>query len=88
MANIKESNYWLIKDFAIHNNRKEMQGIKLNALYNLVQKKGEPMKTDDANLSGVKVLEFAKGEYIGFKRTGGKTFFPCAIKTILLTSLN
>ena len=88
-ANIKEQNYWMIKDFAIDNSRRpEVQGNKLKALYNLVQKKGTAIITKDEKLEGVKVLEFGEGEFIGFKRTGGSSFYPCVLKTILLTDLN
>jgi len=90
-ANIKTQNYWMLKDIGLRGieSRKEVQGDKLTAIYKLIQKRGEPIRTTDPNLKGVKALEFGDGEYIAMKRTGYKTgsFYPCAIKTILLTIL-
>ncbi len=88
---IKESNYWMLKDIGLRGieSRKEVQGDKLKAIFRLIEKRGEPIKTTDPKLSDLKALEFGDGEYIAMKRTGYKTgsFYPCAIKTILLTNL-
>jgi len=90
-ANIKQSNYHLLKDIELGGveSRRDAHGDKLTAIYRLIQKRGEPIRTTDPNLKGVKALEFGDGEYIAMKRTGYKTgsFYPCAIKTILLTIL-
>ena len=87
---IKESNYWAIHDFAVLGDNSRIQGIKLNALFNLIQKKGEAMKTKDKKLNGVKVIDYGKGEYVGFLHTSYKNgeFFPCKLQTISLTELN
>lgn len=89
MLNIKESNYWAIRDFAILGDNSRIQGTKLNALFNLVQKKGEPMQTENKKLKGVKVINYGKGEYIGFIHTPfkDKNFFPCKLQTVSLTEL-
>ena len=90
-AKIKTQNYWMLKDIGIHGieSRKEVQGDKLKAIYRLIQKKGEPINTTETGLNGIKALEFGDGEFIAMKRTGYKTgcFYPCVIKTILLTVL-
>lgn len=86
---IKKSNANAIKDFAQFGNRKIIQGRKLEALYNLIQKKGKPMKTKDEKLKNVKVLEYKEGEYIGIIRKEFNTdkFFPCKLSIVLLTKL-
>lgn len=86
---IKESNYWAIHDFANLNQWERITGTKLQALYTLIQKKGEPMQTEEEGLNGVKVLEYAEGQYVGLIRTGFKRcgFFPCKMKCISLTNL-
>lgn len=89
-ANIKEQNYWMIKDFAIDRSRRpEMQGNKLISLYRLIQIKGEPIKSNDEKINGVKALQISENEYIGMIKTSFKKdcFFPCKLKTILLTNL-
>lgn len=57
---IKQSNYWMIIDFATTNSRKELQGNKLQALYRLIQKKGEPVKADDHKIDGLKALQISE----------------------------
>lgn len=85
---IKEQNYWCIKDFAMSRNRPEMQGNKLKALFRLIEKKGEPIDTKDKTLAGLKALQIAEGEWVAMKRTAiQESFFPCMLKTYLLTSL-
>ena len=88
---IKEQNYWMLKDIGLRGveSRSEVRGNKLQAIYKLIQKRGEPIQTSDPLLNGVKALQFADGEYIAIKKTSHKagSFYPCAIKTILLTTL-
>lgn len=89
-ANIKTQNYWLLKDIGLRGieSRTEVRGDKLKAIYRLIQQKGVPIDTDEPTLKGVKAYQFADGEYLAMKRTGHtEAFFPCAIKTILLTNL-
>ena len=90
IPNIKKSNYWIICDFARGTNRPEMQGTKLKALYTLIQKKGEPIQANMKNLNGVKALKISECEYVAMIRTEMKenSFYPCKLKTILMTSLN
>lgn len=85
---IKEQNYWCIKDFAMSRNRPEMQGTKLKALFRLIEKRGEPIDTKDSKLNGLKALQIGEGEWVAMKRTAIQdSFFPCMLKTYLLTSL-
>lgn len=78
----------MIKDFANFQNRIEMQGRKLQALYMLIQKKGEAIKSEDEKYNELKVLEISDGEYVGMKRTGhAVNFYPCVIQTIWVTKL-
>lgn len=87
-ANIKESNYWSIYDFAMSRPRPEMQGTKLQALFKLIEKRGEPIETKENNLNGLKALQIKEGEYIAMKRTAiNGSFYPCMLKTYLLTDL-
>ena len=89
--NIKKSNYWILYDFASGQHRSEMQGTKLAAVYKLIQKKGEPMQCkDNETLHGVKALQISDCEHIAMIRTSfnNKGFYPCKLKTILLTCLN
>lgn len=87
-VNIKESNYYCIKDFFTNQSRPEMQGNKLKALFKLIQKKGEPIQTEDKSLQGVKALKISDSEFIAIKKTPiNGNFYPCMIKTYLLTSL-
>jgi len=85
---INERNKWAIHDFC-QGNTHRITGTRLKALHRLVQKKGEPMQTKDEQLSGVKVLEYTSGSYVGFIHEPYKkdSFFPCKIKTIQLTNL-
>ena len=84
---IKNRNMWAIKDFAL-NRSGTLQGSKLEALYMLIQKRGEPITTQDDSLNGVKALCFTEGEHIAMLRTGSPTkFYPCRLKTILLSEL-
>lgn len=88
ITNIKEQNYHMIKDFVQFHNRPEMQGIKLFALYTLIQKKGEQIESNDERLNNIKALRISKEEYIAIKRTGStNSFYPCALTTIIFTQL-
>lgn len=86
--NIKESNYWCIYDFAMNRSRPEMQGNKLKALFKLIEKRGEPIKTKEESLKGLKALQIRQGEWVAIKRTAMcANFYPCQLKTYLLTQL-
>ena len=63
-----------------------IQGKRMEALYSLIQKKGNPIESEEAKYNGIMALEFSKGEYIAIKRIGEKenSFFPCAIRTLYL----
>jgi len=63
-------------------------GSKLIALYNLIQKKGEPMVSEDKRYNGVKVIWYSKTDGVGFiRQSTGKSFFPCVLRTIQITKL-
>jgi hypothetical protein len=85
---IKESNYWMIRNF-ISNDVNKLEGSKLESLYKLIQKKGELAKTKDPTINGVKVLEYDKGSFIGFIHVPVKmgSFFPCKLSTISMQEL-
>jgi hypothetical protein len=88
-VNIKKSNQWAIHDAFMLANDTRMTGNKLIALYKLIQKKGEPIKTNDENLKGVKALEYKKDNFIAMIHTPFKKgcFYPCKLKKIVLTVL-
>lgn len=87
-ANIKPQNYYRIKDFAEGRQRSDMQGTRLNALFRLIQKKGEPIESEDVKIKGVKALQISENEYVAIKRAGPlHSFFPCSLRTITLTKL-
>ena len=91
MILLKKSNYFIIRDFAIHNNRKEMQGSKLEAFYRLIQKKGEKIECkEDSVLHGINCLEISKGEFVAIKITliNEHSFYPCKLQTYLLQDLS
>lgn len=87
-ANIKEQNYYAIKDFVEGRQRSDMQGARVEALFRLIEKKGEPIQSEDVRLNGVKSLQISENEYVAIKRAGPlHSFFPCALQSILLTKL-
>jgi len=86
--NIKESNYWCIYDFAMGRPRPDMQGTKLQALFKLIQTKGEVVTTENKDLNGMKALEIKPGEWVAIKRTAIRdSFYPCTLRTFILTKL-
>lgn len=86
--NIKEANYWCIYDFAIGRPRPEMQGTKLQALFKLIQTRGDAVTTENKDLNGLKALEIKPGEWVAMKRTSIRdSFYPCTLKTFILTKL-
>jgi len=87
-VNIKESNYWSIYDFAMSRHRPEMQGNKLKALFRLIEKRGEPIQTEDVKLNGLKALQIKPGEWVTMERTAtNNSFYPCKLRTYLLTAI-
>ncbi|WP_027066310.1 hypothetical protein [Maribacter sp. Hel_I_7] len=87
---LKKEHYWVIHDFVYRNDRNRLQGKKLEALYRLIQLKGKPLDFGtDHEFYGVKVIEYADQDFIGFIRTGisKKTFFPCKLKIVALRAL-
>lgn len=86
---IKPANIEQITHLA-NGNPYAIQGEKLKALYTLIQKKGEPVQTDDKELklNGVMCLEITNGQFVAIKRVGPKDkFFPCVLHTYLLTTI-
>jgi hypothetical protein len=87
---LKEANIYAIRDFSLYNNTKRIQGTKLQALYRLIQKKGEKVRVSgDHELKGHKALQFNTGEYICIIHTPCKKgfFFPCSLRTAHLQEL-
>jgi hypothetical protein len=85
---MKTTNHTEILNFA-SGAQNSIRGQKLAGLFRLIQAKGKPMETDDEKLNGVKVLNIDNGFYFGLIRTGAKDkFYPCVIKSILLTTNN
>lgn len=82
-VNLKPSHKFAIKDFFLLGDRSRIEGIKLQALYKLIQRKGEPMKivSGPVKFDGEKVINIGEGFLIGMKRTPctPKSFYPCAI---------
>ena len=89
MIYINQKNYFALKDFVLYDDYSRIQGSKLEALYKLIQKRGELMQTNDPVLSGVKCLEFSKGEYIALIVTSFKkgSFYPCKLQKIHFQAL-
>jgi hypothetical protein len=88
VAKIKESNRWKIHDFLLGRSRPDLN---IQALYRLIQKKGEPIKTSDERLNGVNALKYSDTEYIAIVRTpltqSRGSFYPCKIHTFKLDIL-
>ena len=80
---LKKRNYWAIHDFTLLGDRTYIQGSKLEALYRLIQKRGEPIEHLDGHLHGVMALEFDKGSFVAMIHTPVKrdSFFPCKLQT-------
>lgn len=84
---LKPANVEQILNFA-NNNPLAIEPTKLKALYALIQKKGEPIETEDPKLNGVFCLRITKNQLIAIKRIGPKDkFFPCALNTYLLNEI-
>ena len=97
-VNLKESNIWAIHDAFKLNQDNRITGVKLQALYKLIQSKGDKIdlakdtqfiNVNKSELQGVKVLEYDEGQYIGMIHTpiNNNNFFPCKLKKITLTKL-
>lgn len=89
-ANINERNKWAIHDFSVLNQEQRIRGTKLQALYKLIQMKGEPIKApSNKEINGVKALEYEKGSFVAIIHTPFKAgkFFPCKLKTINLQNI-
>ena len=85
-TNIKTTNVEKILQFANGDNF-AMSGMKLKALYTLIQKKGEPIESD-SNLNGLQCLKIGIGQYVAIDRVRfAKSFFPCKITTHLLSEI-
>lgn len=87
---MNERNIHKINDLALGRKRPD---INMQALYRLIQHKGEPIKTSDTRMNGVNALEYSEGQYIAMIRTATQqaikqgSFYPCAIQIIQLTKL-
>jgi hypothetical protein len=88
--NLKQHNISEIDKFIENHFNTTIQGTKLHALYNLIQRKGKRVESkENSKLNGKKVLEYKPGNYICLDRTGSKkSFFPCSISVIQLVDIN
>ena len=86
MINLKQSNVEAVHNFAVNGATDIVREGKLNALYNLIQKRGEPIEANKSKWNGVKVIEYKKGFYFGLRHTGFKRgcFYPCKLEQIHL----
>lgn len=67
---IKAANAKEIDKHIIDASNSEIKESKLFALIKLVETKGDPIQAEDNEyLNGVKVIQYKKGYYIGFKKT-------------------
>jgi hypothetical protein len=89
--NISPQHEALIRHFLLSDPTEEtaIQGRKLIALHRLIQMKGETIDTADPKLHGLKAYQFSQTEYIAMKHvpTTVRSFFPCVIKSHLLSNL-
>tara|TARA_R110002020_G_scaffold144907_1_gene318104 strand:- start:2426 stop:2752 length:327 start_codon:yes stop_codon:yes gene_type:complete len=84
---IKESNINEIDTHIKDAFKSKIRGSKLFALLELINKKGQPIKsTDNKSLNGVKVIEYKAGFFIGFIKTQYKKG-PFKLKTIVLETV-
>lgn len=87
VANINNRNYWAIKDFAYNNS--VLKPFRVEALYRLIQLKGEPVKSNSKDFDGLKALRISEFEYITINHVPvyPDSFFPCMLRTTILTTL-
>lgn len=85
-VNLKFANVEKIRAFAASAQSIAMTGLSVQALYRLIQRKGEPVKSDAKHVHGLLALPIAEGEWIAIKRIAvNKNFYPCVLHTYLLT---
>lgn len=85
-VNLKPANIEKIRAFAASAQSIAMTGLSAQALYKLIQKKGDPITSDDKHVHGLMALPIAEGEWIAIKRIAvNKNFYPCVLHTYLLT---
>ena len=83
---LKESNLKIISDYAKYDILPD--GKTIQALYKLIQTKGEPIQSEDKKYNGVMCLKFYKGQYIALKRSGGNDkFYQCAITKLFIKDI-
>lgn len=91
MIKLKPTNRQNIKKlFTENSGAHTIQGLKLRALYKLIQKKGIEIQTEDRpEFNKCKALKIGQGEYISIKHTPvipGK-FYPCKTDMLLLSEV-
>lgn len=89
--NIKPSNLSKIIALANSDNENAIQGTQLEALYKLIQQKGEPIQCNEKDeLNGLKCIELPNNQYLAITHHPYKkdSFYPCRIKTHLLKSID
>ena len=88
MIKLKTQNYKAIRNHVI-TGAPTIQGSKLQALYTLIQAKGEAIEADGW-MSGLMALKISESEYIAIEHTpvSPSSFYPCKIKSILLETID
>lgn len=90
---LKKSHKLQIEAFFLRKERNDIQGTKLEALYKLIQKRGEPIKITGGGTAGkfqgLKALNIGGGFYISLKHTPIKkgNFYPCKLDQLTLQQL-
>lgn len=90
MVHLKESSLRAIR-LSFKGLSHELQGTRLQAFYNLIQKKGEPLTCEeDRSFNGLMGLQISPGEYVAIKKTSYRegSFFPCAMHLYRFTTIN
>jgi len=87
-VNLKASTIRKIHAWQADNSNMTFDGPGISALYRLIQMKGEAIVTgDDDKFKGMKVITLDDDHWFGMKHFPAVkgSFFPCAIKSYLLT---
>lgn len=81
--NIKESN--LNRIIAFMEGKEIENNIQFKALDKLIQKRGEPIQSDDLKLNGVKCILLPTNQYFAMVHEPiGENFYPCITQTYIL----
>jgi len=83
--NLKNDNRKQVLNY-FNGEKHTLEGLKLRALYRLIQIKGERIKAPAHKMNGVKVAQITSYLYGGMKWTNfGPHFYPAKIDAVTLT---